>query len=168
MIKLTLVIGQDRRRGRVPDRGKWPMPGPQDERGWCSVEQLQMYIWLDMKGKSDVSWGRSSRIKLHKVILRSLDNGMPLVFYAEKNDTITFFEMIFRFKNFWKIALISLWRKRTLKDDFGLPVKNRCDGNKTRGKEPSFEVVVESQIRDGSAIHKLSSSQHGQDRLRCI
>lgn len=67
--------------------------------------------------------------------------------------------MIFHFKNFRKITLISQWRKRTLTDDFGLPVKNRCDGNKTRGKEPSFEVVVESQMRDGSAIHKQHSSQ---------
>lgn len=36
--------------------------------------------------------------------------------------------------------MISLWRKRTLKGYFGLPVKNIFDGNKTGGKETSFEV----------------------------
>lgn len=57
----------------------------------------------------------------------------------------------------------------TLKDCFDLPVENRFDGNKTRGKDTSFEVVIESQIRDGSAPNEQSSGKHGRkDRLRCI
>lgn len=124
MIKLTLVIGQDRRSGRVSDRGKWPMPGPQDERAWYSVEQLQMFTWLDMKGnKSDISQGRSSRIKLPRVILSSLDHEMPSVFYAEKNDTIIFWKWfsisktlerllwsLCGEKGLWKMILVFLWR----------------------------------------------------------
>lgn len=42
----------------------------------------------------------------------------------------------------------------TLKDCFDLPVKNRFEGNKTRGKESRFEVAVKRQLRDADVIQK--------------
>lgn len=49
---------------------------------------------------------------------------------------------------FWKVTLIFLYIKMTLKDYFHLAVEKRFDGNKTRGKESSFKLVVESRTRD--------------------
>lgn len=60
----------------------------------------------------------------------------------------------------------------TLKDYFDLPMENRFDGNKTRSKKTSFEIMVESQIRDGGALNVQNGrSMEGKRRaeiyLRC-
>lgn len=61
----------------------------------------------------------------------------------------------------------------TLKDYFDLPVENRFDGNKTRSKKTSFEIMVESQIRDGGALNVQNGRSMEERRwaemcFRCI